>query len=88
MAKFTGAETVGSLKVTFFGAFYGGYHLIALDPQYRWAMVIGQNRDYLWILARDKQVPTAVREELLQQASGLGIDVSELIWVEQDRDDV
>lgn len=88
VAKFTGAETVGSLKVSFFGPFYGGYHLIGLDPQYRWAMVIGHNRDYLWILARDKRVPAAVREELLQQASGLGIDVSELIWVEQNRDDV
>jgi apolipoprotein D and lipocalin family protein len=63
-------------------------HLIALDPDYRWAMVIGQNRNYLWILARDKQIPENVREALLQQASDLGIDVSELIWVEQDRDDV
>lgn len=88
VAKFTGSENVGSLKVSFFGPFYGGYHLIALDPEYRWAMVIGQNRKYLWILARDKQIPAEVREELLQQAADLGIDVSELIWVEQDRDDV
>ena len=88
VAKFTGAENVGSLKVSFFGPFYGGYHLIALDPEYRWAMVIGQNRDYLWILAREKQLPSGVQEALLQQASELGIDVSELIWVNHDRDDV
>lgn len=88
VAKFIGEPHVGSLKVSFFGPFYGGYHLIALDPDYRWAMVIGQNRNYLWILARDKQIPENVREALLQQASDLGIDVSELIWVEQDRDDV
>ena len=88
VAKFIGAENVGSLKVSFFGPFYGGYHLGALDPEYRWALGIGQSRNYLWILAKDKQIPEDVRQALLQQASALGIDVSELIWGEQDRDDV
>ena len=30
-AYFIGDENVGSLKVSFFGPFYGGYHIIALD---------------------------------------------------------
>ena len=30
-----------SFKVSFFGPFYGGYHVAALDPDYRWALVIG-----------------------------------------------
>ncbi|PSS58759.1 lipocalin family protein [Pseudomonas sp. BBP2017] len=85
-AKFTGASDVGSLKVLFFGPFYGGYHLVALDQRdYRWAMVVGPSRDYLWILARDKQLSDEVREQLLAQALKLGIDVSQLIWVVQDR---
>lgn len=87
-ARFIGAENVGSLKVSFFGPFYGGYHLVALDQQdYRWALVMGPNRDYLWILARDKQLPAGVRERLLAHAAKLGIDVSQLIWVGHDRDD-
>lgn len=87
-ARFIGAENVGSLKVSFFGPFYGGYHLVALDQQdYRWALVMGPNRDYLWILARDKQLPADVRERLLAQVTELGIDVSQLIWVGHDRDD-
>lgn len=39
------------------------------------------------VLARDKQIPDEVRSRLLRKASELGIDVSELIWVEHDRND-
>ena len=87
-ALFTGDPARASLKVSFFGPFYGGYHVVALDQQgYRWAMVVGPDRDYLWILARDKQLPAGVREELLRQAKEQGIDVQKLIWVGQNRDD-
>lgn len=86
-ALFTGDTNTGSLKVSFFGPFYGGYHVIALDPGYRWAMVIGPNTDYLWILARGKQLPPGVREQLVAQAAKLGVKTSELIWVEHRRSD-
>ena len=86
-ALFTGDANTASLKVSFFGPFYGGYHVIALDPGYRWAMVIGPNTDYLWILSRDKQLPDGVRERLVAQAAALGVDTSELIWVEHRRSD-
>jgi apolipoprotein D and lipocalin family protein len=82
---FLGDNHRGSLKVSFFGPFYGGYHVVALDPQYRWAMVVGQSRDYLWILARDKQLPPPIREQLLKQAQQLGFATQQLIWVEQIR---
>jgi apolipoprotein D and lipocalin family protein len=67
-ALFNGDSQVASLKVSFFGPFYGGYHVVALDPDYRWAMIAGNDRSYLWILARDKQLPQAVLDPLLQQA--------------------
>ena len=86
-ALFTGEPQRASLKVSFFGPFYGGYHVIALDPQYRWSMVIGPDRDYLWILARDKQLTPEVRAQLLEQARSLGIAVERLIWVGQSRND-
>jgi apolipoprotein D and lipocalin family protein len=84
-ALFTGDPQHASLKVSFFGPFYGGYHVVALDPQYRWSMVIGPDRDYVWILARDKQLSPDVREQLLDQARALGIAVERLIWVAQAR---
>jgi apolipoprotein D and lipocalin family protein len=87
-ALFTGDTNTASLKVSFFGPFYGGYHVVALDQQhYRWAMVVGPSRDYLWILAREKQLPAEIRERLLNQARQLGLDVRQLIWVDQARDD-
>ncbi|WP_394788338.1 lipocalin family protein [Rhodoferax sp.] len=86
-AKFTGDTHRGSLKVSFFGPFYGGYHVVALDPDYRWAMVVGTDRSYAWILARDKQLPAEVRTQLLEQARKLNIAVDKLVWVAQTRDD-
>ena len=86
-AYFTGDPRRAALKVSFFGPFYGGYNVIALDREYRHALVCGPDRDYLWILARDKQLPADVRSGLLRQARELGLDVDKLIWVEQTRAD-
>lgn len=86
-ALFNGAANLASLKVSFFGPFYGGYHVIALDPDYRWAMVAGNDRDYLWILARDRQLPPELYQRLLQQAAALGFDTGQLIRVSQTRPD-
>ena len=85
-ALLSGEPTQGSLKVSFFGPFYGGYHIAALDEHYyRWSLVVGPSRDYLWILSRERSLPTGVREQLLTKASELGFDTSRLIWVVQDR---
>lgn len=86
-ALFTGAATTASLKVSFFGPFYGGYHVAALDTDYRWALVVGPDRSYGWILARDKQLDPAQREAIVARAKALGIDTNALIWVTQARQD-
>ena len=86
-ALFTGAPTTGSLKVSFFGPFYGGYHVAALDPDYRWALVLGPDTSYCWILARDKQLPAAQRDAIVARAQALGVDTSSLIWVPHKRQD-
>lgn len=82
-ARFIGAPDTASLKVSFFGPFFGGYHVVELDPDYRWAMVMGPTRGYFWILARDTEVPPALRERWLARARSLGIDTGALIWVDQ-----
>ena len=73
---------VASLKVSFFGPFYGGYHVIALDPDYRWALVAGPSRDYLWILAREPQLDPAIYARLVAQAAADGFPVDGLISVD------
>lgn len=87
-AQFIGDSQTASLKVSFFGPFYGGYHVIALDQQgYRWALVAGPDRDYLWILAREKTLQPDVREQLVNQAQALGFATEKLIWVDHQRTD-
>lgn len=73
----------GALKVSFFGPFYGGYFITALDPDYQWAMVIGPDVDYFWILARQPVIDEGVKSELLKQARAIGIAVDDIIWVAQ-----
>ncbi|MPM06133.1 Outer membrane lipoprotein Blc [bioreactor metagenome] len=85
-AKFRGASNVGELKVSFFGPFYAGYNVIALDPDYKYALVAGASLDYLWILSRTKSIPAEVKEEFLSLAVQNGFNVQELIWVEHDPD--
>jgi len=47
----------GYLKVSFFGPFYGSYIVLDLDHEhYRYSLVCGPNKSYLWILARDPEI--------------------------------
>jgi apolipoprotein D and lipocalin family protein len=81
-AVFLGPRDVGSLAVTFFWPFAGGYHVFALDERdYGWALVSGPSRDYLWILARSPDLPEAVRADLVARAGALGFPVAQLIMV-------
>jgi len=85
-ARFVGDETTGSLKVSFFGPFYGGYHVIELDRvNYSYAMVSGPSRSYLWILSRTMTLDEAIYLKLVNKAAALGFDTTGLIRVKHDR---
>lgn len=83
-AKFAGNPGEARLKVSFFGPFYSGYNVIALDDQYKYALVAGKNLDYLWILSREKTLPEDIKQSYLKIAKDLGYDTSSLIWTEHD----
>ena len=80
-AYFTAAPTTAALKVSFFGPFYGGYNVIALDSQYQYALVSGPDRGYLWILSRTPTIPESIKQEYLRIARELGFPVEKLVWV-------
>ncbi|MCC2618262.1 lipocalin family protein [Aestuariibacter halophilus] len=82
-AYFVDDPATGHLKVSFFGPFYASYVVIALDEDYRWALVSGPDRDYLWILSRSPKLAQPVIEQLVDQANDLGYATEQLIWVEQ-----
>jgi apolipoprotein D and lipocalin family protein len=82
-AYFTKDAETGSLKVSFFGPFYGGYHVIALDKaRYSYALVSGPDRSYLWILARSPDLEPSVKSKLIAKAEALGFETEKLIYVE------
>jgi apolipoprotein D and lipocalin family protein len=83
-AKFIKDEDVAMLKVSFFGPFYSGYNVIAIDKDYKYAMVAGKNLKYLWILSRDITLPPDVKTQYLEQARRAGYKIDELIWVKQN----
>lgn len=75
---------IAAFKVGFFGPFYDGYNVVALDPKYRWAMVVGSQLDKFWILSRTPFLPAGVQERLVHQASAMGVPVERILWVHQD----
>ncbi|WP_336818275.1 outer membrane lipoprotein Blc [Cedecea sp. MMO-103] len=82
-AYFTGDPSVAALKVSFFGPFYGGYNVIALDKDYRHALVCGPDLSYLWILSRTPTINHDLKQQLLAIAARQGFAVDKLIWVKQ-----
>lgn len=84
-AKFRGDKNTAALKVSFFGPFYSGYNVIALDTAYKYALVAGKNLDYLWILSRERTIPKHIKQQYLSTAEEIGYDTSRLIWVKHDK---
>jgi apolipoprotein D and lipocalin family protein len=84
-AKSVKKDDVGMLKVSFFGPFYSGYNVIAIDPDYKYALVAGESVKYMWILSREKTIPESVKADYLIKAQEIGYTISDLVWVEHDK---
>ena len=84
-AKFVQEENIAMLKVSFFGPFYAGYNVIAIDDDYRYALVCGKSLKYLWILSRETSIPVKIKEEYLKIAQRIGYHTADLLWVEHNK---
>ena len=71
-------ESNARLRVRFFWPFSGAYQILALDPDYRWAVVGHPSRDFLWILSRTPQLDEAVYRALVAEAAAQGFEVTRL----------
>jgi len=83
VAKFVENNETGFLKVSFFGPFYGAYIVFKLDDNYKYAYVTGNDKDYLWLLARTKTVPESIKQDFVARSKSLGFDTDKLVWVKQ-----
>ncbi len=85
-AKFNSADKSAALKVSFFGPFYGGYNVVMMDPDYKTALIFGENTDYIWILSREKSIPESTKEKFLNEAKKAGYDLNRLVWTKHDKE--
>ena len=83
-AKFVNQPSEARLKVSFFKPFWSGYNVIDLNENYQYALIAGDNLDYLWILSREKTIPESYKQRFLEKAKSLGYETKNLIWVKQD----
>ena len=70
--------TNAKLKVSFFWPFSGAYWIIALDPDYGWAVVGHPGRNYLWILSRSPHMDGALYRALLEPIADKGYDLTKI----------
>lgn len=84
-ARFRGSDSIGELEVSFFGPFHSGYNIIAIDDEYKYALVAGGSTKYLWILSRTTDMPDAIRDRYLDIARGVGCGVEGLVWVKHTK---
>ena len=82
-AEFLSDKSKGALKVSFFGPFYSGYNVVAMEPNYKNALVMGENKDYIWFLSREKEMPVEVKNKFLKIARDAGYDLDRLVWTKQ-----
>ena len=83
-ARFIGKRTEAALKVSSFGPFSSGYNVIALDPAYQWALVVGSTMDVVQILSRKPYLSDELRGMLLSKVCAMGVDEGQILWVQQD----
>ena len=82
-AKFVGDPGTGHLKVSFFGPFYASYVIFELEREtYNYAFVSGNNKKYLWLLARTPNPSAQIVDRFKVRAAELGFAVDELIMVD------
>lgn len=84
-AKFVGEDNIAMLKVSFFGPFYSGYNVIAIDSDYKYALVSGVSLKYLWILSRETNIPDDIKDKYLKIAEGIGYNTNNLLWIKHDK---
>lgn len=73
-------DTLGKLKVSFFGPFWGDYWVIDRAEDYTWSIVGEPSGRYLWVLTRADSISAEQRQAFEARLRDLGYDPAPLIW--------
>ena len=72
VAKIVERSGNAKLRVSFFRPFYGDYWVLALDPDYKWALIGEPRRKFGWVLARTPTLDEGSLKRALGRAAELG----------------
>lgn len=79
-------ECTGSLYVRFFWPFKSDYQVIHLPSDYRFAVVMGKEKDSLWILSRSPKMKRTDYKAIVKKLKEQGFQVNKLMKTKQNRD--
>ena len=84
LARIVDTQSNARLEVSFFSILgwrpvWGDYWIIALAPDYSWAVVGGPERRHGWILARTPELETATLATIHQRLEELGYDPASFV---------
>lgn len=82
-AYFVEGTSVGYLKVSFFGPFYGSYVIFDLSDDYMYSLVTSSDQSYFWLLSRTPVIDHKLKNDLIARVSALGFKTQDLIFVNQ-----
>lgn len=72
------------LKVSFFPNIYSDYRILYIDDEYQYAVVGGENKNYLWILSRTPYIDEITLSKLIQIANDNDYEIDNLLLTEQN----
>lgn len=81
--RFVGESDTAAMEVSFFGPFFSGYNVVAIEGDYEYALIVGRRTDICWILSRTPDIPVDVQTKLLSKAMSIGVNINNLSWIEQ-----
>lgn len=77
-------KNTGALKVSFFGPFFSDYNVVEITNDYKYALIFGESTKYMWILSREKEVPSNILQMFLLKAESFGFNTEDLVWPKHD----
>jgi apolipoprotein D and lipocalin family protein len=83
VAEVVNHETNAEWRLQFVWPIKLAYLIVALDPDYRWALVGCSSRNYLWVLARDRTISNELYKTILRRAAAQGYDITRVVQVPQ-----
>lgn len=75
----------GSLWVRFFWPFKSEYNVIKVDKNYRYAVVMGESKDNLWILSRNPHMEKETYSDIIDFLNEKDFDIQKIINPRQDK---